>query len=120
MPVPPIVTLVGYFSIPAANAVAFRKNCAEMIELRTQETGHLASAYSFGTDGTAVSREDYESADAVIRHMEVGSHIFQSTQTLVEITGVELHGPESEIEKLRDLFSGMSLRVYVTEFGFRG
>jgi hypothetical protein len=90
-----------------------------MIDLRKQETGHLASAYSFGADGTAVSREDYDSADAVIRHMEVGSHIFESRQMLVEITGVELHGPEAELEKLRDLFSGMSPRVYVTEFGFR-
>ncbi|WP_299888665.1 hypothetical protein [uncultured Ruegeria sp.] len=120
MPVPQIVTVIGYFLVPAANAAAFRKNCAEMIDLRKKETGHLASAYSFGADGTAVSREDYDSADAVIRHMEVGSQIFESTQALVEITGVELNGPEAELEKLRDLFGGMSPRVYVTEFGFRG
>ncbi|WP_300068892.1 hypothetical protein [uncultured Ruegeria sp.] len=105
MPVPQIVTVIGYFLVPAANAAAFRKNCAEMIDLRKKETGHLASAYSFGADGTAVSREDYDSAHAVIRHMEVGSHIFESTQALVEITGVEMHGPAGEIAKLRGPFA---------------
>ena len=119
MSAPQIVTIIGYFSVPAAHADAFRKNCTEMIGLRDQETGHLSSAYSFGADGSAVSREDYDSADAVIRHMEVGSHIFENTQTLVEITGVELHGPEAELRKLQDLFSGMSPKVFVTEFGFR-
>lgn len=119
MSVPNIVSVIGYFSIPAAHAKAFRQNCADMIALREQESGHLASAYSFGADGTAVSREDYDSADAVIRHLELGSHIFESTQTLVTITGVELHGPEAELEKLKNLFSGMPPKTYVTEFGFR-
>ncbi|WP_299985909.1 antibiotic biosynthesis monooxygenase [uncultured Ruegeria sp.] len=119
MPVPQIVTIVGYMTVPEAHADAFRKNCADMIELRSQESGHLASAYSFSADGTVVSREDYDSADAVIRHMELGSHIFESTQSLVRITGVELHGPAAELEKLRDLFSGMSPGFFLTEFGFR-
>lgn len=119
MPVPQIVTIVGYMTVPEAHADAFRKNCADMIELRSQESGHLASAYSFSADGTVVSREDYDSADAVIRHMELGSHIFGSTQSLVSITGVELHGPAAELEKLRDLFSGISPGFFVTEFGFR-
>ena len=120
MSIPKIVSIIGYFSVPTVHAKGFRKNCVEMIELRDQETGHMASAYSFGADGTAVLREDYDSADAVIRHMEVGRHIFESTQALVEITGVELHGPEAEVEKLRPLFDGMSPRIFVTEFGFRG
>ncbi|WP_298855590.1 antibiotic biosynthesis monooxygenase [uncultured Ruegeria sp.] len=119
MPVHQIVTIVGYMTVPETHADAFRKNCADMIELRNQEPGHLASAYSFGADGTVVSREDYDSADAVIRHMELGSHIFESTQSLVNITGVELHGPAAEVEKLRDLFSGLSPRYFETEFGFR-
>ena len=116
----PVVTLVGYFKIPASNAEAFRKNCVEMIGLREKEPGHLASAYSFGADGTAVSREDYVSAEAVMRHMELGSHIFESTQSLVEVTGAEVHGSADNVEKLRELFSGMPSRFYVTEYGFRG
>lgn len=119
MSVPQIVTIVGYLTVPTEHAAAFRKNCAEMIELRKQEPGHLASAYSFGSDGAVVSREDYDSADAVIRHMELGSHIFESTQELVSITGVELHGSAAELEKLHDLFSGMTPGFFVTEFGFR-
>ncbi|WP_170347636.1 hypothetical protein [Ruegeria atlantica] len=66
-----------------------------------------------------MSREDYDSADAVARHMELGSHIFESTQELVKITGVEVHGSQAELEKLRDLFSGMNPGFFVTEFGFR-
>lgn len=120
MPAPHIVTLIGYFVVPVENAAAFRENCTAMVALRDKEPGHLASAYSFGADGTAVSREDYTSADAVTRHMELGSHIFESTQTLVTITGVEVHGPADELGKLHDLFSGMSPRFYVTEIGFRG
>ncbi|MEO1109902.1 MAG: antibiotic biosynthesis monooxygenase [Pseudomonadota bacterium] len=119
MSIPQIVTIVGYLTVPTEHAAAFRKNCTEMIELRKQEPGHLASAYSFGSDGAVVSREDYDSADAVIRHMELGSHIFESTQELVSVTGVELHGPAAELEKLSDLFSGMNPGCFVTEFGFR-
>lgn len=117
---PRIVTLVGYFKIPPSHAEAFRKNCVEMIDLRKNEPGHLASAYSFGADGTAVSREDYDSAEAVKRHMELGSHIFESTQSLVEITGAEVHGPADVLKELRELFSGMSPQFFVTEYGFRG
>ncbi|MFY2822456.1 antibiotic biosynthesis monooxygenase [Ruegeria sp. MALMAid1280] len=119
MSAPQNVTIVGYMTVPATHAAAFRKNCAEMIELRHQEPDHLASAYSFGADQSVVSREDYDSADAVIRHMELGTHIFDSTRALVEITGIELHGPAAELEKLRDLFSGMNPGFFVTEFGFR-
>ncbi|WP_342722364.1 antibiotic biosynthesis monooxygenase [Ruegeria halocynthiae] len=117
--VPQIVTVVGYMTILGSHAAAFRENCSKMIELRRQEPGHLASAYSFGASGKVVSREDYDNADAVIRHMELGNHIFELTQQLVEITGVELHGPQAELEKLGDLFKGMSPAIFETEFGFR-
>ncbi|MFA3917335.1 antibiotic biosynthesis monooxygenase [Ruegeria hyattellae] len=119
MSAPHIVTVIGYFSISSENAAAFRENCAAMVALHDKEPGHLATAYGFCSDGTAVSREDYDSAEAVQRHMQLGSHIFESTQALVQITGVELHGPAEEIDRLRDLFSAMSPRCFVTEYGFR-
>ncbi|TMV10133.1 hypothetical protein FGK63_03475 [Ruegeria sediminis] len=118
MPVPHVVTLVGHFSVPPAHADAFRENCRAMVRLRGKEPGHLASAHGFGADGAAVSREDYVSAEAVRKHMELGSQISQSTRELVEITGAEVHGPAEEIEKLRDLFQGMPVRFFVTEYGF--
>ncbi|MDP5217620.1 antibiotic biosynthesis monooxygenase [Ruegeria sp. 2205SS24-7] len=119
MSAPHVVTVIGTFSIPTENAAAFRENCAAMVALRDKEPGHLATAYGFGADGMAVSREDYESAEAVLQHMQVGSHIFESTRALVTITGVELHGPADELDKLRDLFGTMSPRYFVTEYGFR-
>lgn len=116
---PAVVTLIGYFNIGPGNASQFRANCEEMIALREKEPGHLASAYSFDGDAAATSREDYENADAVIRHMSVGAHIYERTRSLVEVTGVEIHGPAVELEKLRDLFKDLSPRFYVTEFSFR-
>ena len=119
MSVPSVVTLIAYFNIGPGNADRFRANCQEMVALRTREPGHLASAYSFDGDAAATSREDYENADAVKRHMEVGQHIYESTRGLVSVTGVEIHGPAAELDKLRDLFGDLSPRFYVTEFGFR-
>lgn len=119
MSAPTVVTLVGYFNIRPASADQFRANCEEMVALRGREPGHLASAYSFDGDIAATSREDYENADAVMRHMEVGQHIYERTRALVEVTGVEIHGPAAELDKLRDLFGDLSPRLYVTEFGFR-
>ncbi|MDA7949240.1 MAG: hypothetical protein MPJ78_17400 [Hyphomicrobiaceae bacterium] len=119
MPAPAVVTLIGYFDIRLGNADRFRTNCEEMVALRAKEAGHLGSAYSFDGDTAATSREDYDGADAVKRHMEIGRHIFDSTRDLVEITSVEIHGPAQELEQLRDLFGGLSPRFYVTEFGFR-
>ncbi|MEM7319198.1 MAG: hypothetical protein AAF408_09275 [Pseudomonadota bacterium] len=119
MTVPNILSLIGYFSIPQENAAKFRKNCAAMIDLKDREPGHLASAYSFAGEGQAVSREDYDSADAVLKHMEIGQHVFESTRELVEITAVEIHGPAQELARLREPFSAMSPRYFVTEFGFR-
>jgi quinol monooxygenase YgiN len=119
MSAPSVVTLVGYFNIRPGNADQFRANCEEMVALRGKEPGHLASAYSFNGDAAAASREDYENADAVKRHMDVGRPIYASTRNLVEVIGVEIHGPAAELDKLRDLFSDLSPRFYVTEFGFR-
>lgn len=119
MPAPQIVTLIGYFSIPPENAAAFRRNCEEMVKLSDKQPGHLASAYSFDGKGNAVSREDYESAEAIAQHMKIGRHISEKTKALVEITGAELHGSADELEKLRDILGAMQPQVFVTEFGFR-
>ncbi len=119
MSYPHIISLIGYFTIPAENASTFRKNCEKMVALRDKEPGHLASAYSFDDNGGAVSREDYVSADAVIEHMRIGAHVFESTKALVEITGVEVHGPRDELEKLRGTLEPMQPRFFVTEYGFR-
>lgn len=119
MPAPRIVTVIGYFAIRPGNAARFRDNCEAMVALRDKEAGHPASAYSFESDSAAVSREDYESADAFAQHLDVGKHIFETTRQLVDITGVEAHGPADEIEKLRPLLSDMSPRFFRTEFGFR-
>lgn len=114
-----VVTVVATFDIRPDCAKQFRVNCEAMIALREKEPGHLASAYSFDGDSAATSREDYENADAVIQHMTVGQHIYESTRSLVDITGVEIHGPAAELDKLRDLFGDMSPRFYITEYGFR-
>lgn len=90
-----------------------------MVALRDKEPGHLASAYSFVGDQLAVSREDYENAEAVLQHMQVGQHIYEKTRSIVDITRVELHGPPGELDKLSQIFSELSPQCYITECGFR-
>lgn len=119
MTAPAIVTLIGTFNIRPGNASQFRANCEKMVALHDKEPGHLGSAYSFDGDSSAVSREDYDSADAVRRHMEIGERIYENTRELVDITGVEVHGPADELDKLRELFADLSPRYFVTEYGFR-
>jgi hypothetical protein len=113
------VTLVGYFDIPTGKAEQFRANCEAMLALRDKQPGLLGTAYGFDGDTAATSREDYENADAVVRHMELGEHIYERTRDLVEIRNIEIHGPEAELSKLRNLFSEHSPRFFTTEFSFR-
>lgn len=119
MTAPDVVTLIGTFTLHPEKADAFKANCEAMVALREKEPDHLASAYSFDGDGGAVSREDYRNAEAVIRHMQVGEHIFEKTRQMVDITGAEVHGPAAELDKLRDPLRDLSPRFFVTESGFR-
>lgn len=111
--------MIEYLTIHRGKAAEFRENCAKMVSLRSKEPGHLATAYSFDRDRKAVSREDYESAEAVLRHMKIGAHIFENTRNLVDITGAESHGPAEELVTLRVVLSEMSPKLLVTEYGFR-
>lgn len=119
MSAPDVVTLIGTSIIHPGKANQFKANCEAMVALRGKEPDDLASAYSFDGDGGAVSREDYQNADAVIQHMQLGEHIFEQTRELVDITGVELHGPAEQLDKLREPLDDLSPRYFVTESGFR-
>lgn len=113
-----VVTLLAYFKIHAGKGDELRANCEKIVALGEKEGRALSFAYSFDGD-EFVSREDYADADAVLAHMEDAKRTYEGTLAITELTRAEVHGPESELRKLREPFAPFSPRYFATEFVFR-
>ncbi|MBT8419467.1 MAG: hypothetical protein KJO08_01255 [Gammaproteobacteria bacterium] len=111
-------TIVPYFHIPSENLVAFKALCLRFVEKAQQETGCLYYGFSF--DGNAAHcREGYQDAEALLAHLDNVGELLKEALTIAEITRLEVHGPESELARLREPLAGFGPRFFTLEFGFR-
>lgn len=110
------VTIHPYFRINAGKEAAFRELMKEFVEKTSSEES--CYYYDFTLCGDqAFCREAYHDAAAVLRHLEnVGSCIENSTK-ISELYRLEFHGPEEEIEKLREPLAGLKPDFYVHQQG---
>ena len=83
-----------------------------------QEPGALYYGFTFDGD-TAHCREGYKDAEALLAHLENVGPLLQEALKISDISRLEVHGPESELEKLREPLAGLSPQFFALEYGFR-
>lgn len=111
-------TIVPYFLVHDGKLAEFKARCPEFVEKTKNESGCLY--YGFTFHGNEVHcREGYENADALLAHLENVGPLLQEALKISEIIRLEVHGPESELAKLKDPLKDLNPRYYSLELGFR-
>ncbi len=111
-------SIAPYFKVHDGQLSAFRALCQQYVEKTSAETGSLN--YGFALDGDEVHcREGYADAEALLAHVEnVGALIAQALE-ISELARLEVHGPEEELQKLREPLAGLNPRYFTLEYGIR-
>ena len=110
------VTLVPYFTVHEGQLEAFKALGPKFIEKTKTEAGVLHYAFSF--DGnTAHCREGYENAAGVLAHLENVGEVLGEALKIAELSRLEVHGPASEIDQLREPLAELNPQFFVLEAG---
>ena len=111
-------SIVPYFKVNDGQLGAFRSLCERFVEKTSDESACLY--YGFSVDGDVVHcREAYADADGLLAHLEnVGALIGEALE-ISELARLEIHGPEDELQKLRQPLAELNPQFFTLEFGFR-
>lgn len=111
-------TIVPYFQIQDGRIDAFKELCEKFVEKTSSESDCLY--YGFGFDGgLAHCREGYKNAKGLLAHLENVDALLGEALKISDIARLEVHGPEQELEKLREPLAGLNPQFFVLEYGFR-
>ncbi len=114
------VTIHPYFKIKAGNLDKFRGYCEKFIKLTKSEKDCLYYGFTISGD-KAHCREGYKDGDGALAHLDnVGALLKELLDSgIVELTDLQLHGPESELAKLRGPLADLNASYWELEYGFR-
>ena len=115
-----VVTIHPYFKVSDEELQAFKRLAEDLIEVTRGEMGCLFYAFSYA-DGEAYCREGYKDADSLVSHLDNVRDLLQKLESISELVRLEVHGPQGELDKLREWPSLKNLnpKYYVLEEGFR-
>ena len=111
-------TIVPYFKIQNGNIDAFKGLCEKFVEKTSNEPDCLYYGFCFDGD-LAHCREGYKNAEGLLAHLENVDALLGEALKISDITRLEVHGPEQELEKLREPLAGLTPQFFVLEYGFR-
>ena len=74
--------------------------------------------FSFDDD-QAHCREGYQDADGVLTHLQNVDALLKRALEIAEITRLEVHGPVTEVDKLRGPLTDLNPQFFTFEYGFR-
>ena len=111
-------TIVPYFKIHAGKTQEFKALCEKFVAATQKEPGCLYYGWCFDGD-QAHCREGYRDAAATIVHGENVGPLLAEIVKISDVTRFELHGPKSELDKLRSPFANMNPQYFELEYGFR-
>jgi len=112
------VALYPYFKIHSGKMEAFKDLVKRFVEKSQTEPGCLYYAFTFDGD-VAHCREGYENAEALLKHVENVGALIQESLTIADVQRLELHGPQSELNKLREPLAAFNPQHFALELGFR-
>ncbi|BAQ63794.1 hypothetical protein GM3709_559 [Geminocystis sp. NIES-3709] len=96
----------------------FEKLCPEFVEKTRQETKCLYYGFSF--NGNIVHcREGYQDAEGVLTHLANVEILLQQALTISDLIRLEIHGNETQLEKLRQPLANFKPDFFVLKYGFR-
>jgi quinol monooxygenase YgiN len=111
-------TVVPYFKAHTGKLDAFKSLCERFVDKASTEPKCLYYGFSF--DGDQIHcREGYSDADGVLTHLNNVGGLLAEALTLADLTRLEIHGPESELAKLRGPLEQFKPQFFVLEYGFR-
>jgi len=110
------VSLHPYFQIREGNLDAFLALMPRFIEKTSNEPGCIY--YDFSRNGnTAFCREAYVGAEGILAHLGNVGDLIAKFLELSDLLRLEVHGPEAEIEKLREPMAELNPDFYIWETG---
>ncbi len=111
-------SIVPYFKVVSGKLPAFRKLCEQFVARTKHEPKCLYYGFSF--DGNQVHcREGYQDAEGLLAHLENVGLLLDEALKIAEIMRLEIHGPETELEKLRKPLAKLKPQFFTLAYGFR-
>lgn len=112
-------TLVPYFQIHPGQAAAFKALGPKFIARTESEPKCLHYAFSFSGD-VAHCREGYIDAEGLLAHLDNVGPLLQEALKIADLVRIEVHGPATELEKLKEPLKGLNPQYFeLAEGGFR-
>lgn len=110
------VSLHPYFAVREGNLDAFLGLMPEFV-VRTA-TEERVLYYDFSRNGNQVfCREAYVGAEGILAHLENVGDLLGKFLELAELTRLEIHGPDEEIDRLREPLAHLNPEFFVRETG---
>jgi quinol monooxygenase YgiN len=111
-------SLVPYFNVNPNQLGAFKELCEQFIDKTKQEPKCLYYGFSFSAD-QAHCREGYEDAAALLNHLDNVGALLDQLLEISTIVRLEVHGPQAELDKLREPLAALTPVFFELEDGFR-
>ena len=111
-------TIVPYFKVHEGQLENFKNGCGAFVEKTAGEPKCLYYGFSFNGD-EAHCREGYTDAEGVLTHLDNVGELLQQALEIADLTRLEIHGPESELARLREPLANLNPTFFVLEYGFR-
>jgi len=112
------VTIAPYFKIQSGKMQECKALCERFVERSQTEAGCLYYGFTFNGD-VIFCREGYKDADAALAHIQNVGALLGEFGKITDILRLELHGPESELAKLRGPLADLKPQYFTLEYGFR-
>jgi quinol monooxygenase YgiN len=111
-------SIAPYFQVSSENLTAFKSICEQLVAKSQTEEKCLYYGFSFH-ENIAHCREAYVDGEGLLAHLDNVGDLLTEALKLAELVKLEIHGPESELAKLREPLAGFNPDFFVLEYGFR-
>ena len=112
-------TLVPYFQVNEGQLDAFKALGPQFIARTRSESGCVHYAFSYN-GSVAHCREGYDDAAAVLAHLDNVGALLGEALKIASIIRLEVHGPASELAKLKTPMAGLNPQWFeLAEGGLR-
>ncbi len=112
------VTIVPYFKIAEGKLDECKDLCRKCVEKANEEEKCLYYGFSFNGD-EAHCREGYADGEGALEHLKNIGPLLEEILKISDLTSFEIHGPEEELEKIREPLEELNPKYFVLEYGFR-